>query len=97
MGTYNYFDSTSSISNHYLYDVYPYLVWGNTALDPTTIYERFAHDYLSQKITYYSANNSPAVYRGDELMELFASVYTDDITDGYTILNYLNEFSEKVD
>lgn len=41
LGTFNYYGSSSSLNLHYVYDVYPYLFWGNNASDSSTIRERF--------------------------------------------------------
>lgn len=40
-GTYNFFDAGINCEMHFIADVYPYLIWGNSKLDDSTIFERF--------------------------------------------------------
>ncbi len=49
MGTFNYFDPSNLlyIGEHWLCDVYPYLIWGNNEQDNSTILERFIWDHGS--------------------------------------------------
>ena len=45
LGTFNFYKADVLYPNgHYVYDVYPYLFWGNSASDPSTIRERFIWD-----------------------------------------------------
>jgi hypothetical protein len=42
MGTFNFFDSSRFPVAHLIFDVFPYILWGNCKEDPTTISERLA-------------------------------------------------------
>lgn len=42
MGTFNFFDPDRFPIAHIIFDVFPYILWGNSKTDPTTIYERLA-------------------------------------------------------
>ena len=39
-GTYNYFPRQSDPMRHFFYDMHPWIIWGFSAKDPTTIKER---------------------------------------------------------
>ena len=47
MGTFNF---SSDTEEHYRFDVYPYLIWGNLKTDRSTIRERFIWDKNSEDI-----------------------------------------------
>ncbi len=40
IGTYNYVDHRVSVIGHLVFDVVPYIFWGNTPSDPTSFWER---------------------------------------------------------
>lgn len=45
MGTFNFLDD--NLDGHHMYDVYPYLLWGNSPEDSSKLKERFIWDYGS--------------------------------------------------
>jgi hypothetical protein len=41
-GSYNYFEPTTDALRHYLFDIHPWILWGNSPQDPTTVTERLS-------------------------------------------------------
>ncbi len=85
LGTYNYYDPVKGQDDlHWLYDVYPYLFWGNTKTDDSNIHERFIWNYDSAYIYAIVEASFPNSilgyeplyqYRGDELYQAFYDDY----------------------
>ncbi len=84
MGTFNYSDAAIIGGRpHYMYDVYPYLIWGNTSNDPSTIKERFIWEKGSADILF----NTWYQLRGESLHAKFSfTVSTQLTTSEYNIL-----------
>lgn len=61
-GTFNYYNTGI---NHYLYDVYPYLIWGNDSNDTSLIRERMHWDYDAWRL------GSAYKYRGSTLYQTY--------------------------
>ena len=71
LGTFNFADATSlSIVEHWIYDVYPYLIWGNANTDRSSIKERFIWDAASWPL---SGGSHLRYLRGENLYEDEAS------------------------
>jgi hypothetical protein len=51
-GTFNFSTNTEE---HYMMDVYPYLIWGNSPYDSTTLRERLIWDYDSRRINFFES------------------------------------------
>lgn len=51
-GTFNFSTKTEE---HYIMDVYPYLIWGNSEYDKTTLRERLIWDYDSRRINFFES------------------------------------------
>ena len=62
MGTFNFSSGLLHLPNHYIFDVYPYLIWGNLFTDNSNVRERFIwdKDSLSQSAALYA-------FRGENL------------------------------
>ncbi len=71
MGSFNFADARLSLSHnvtnlvllHYVYDVYPYMVWGNARNDTSTVRERLIWDQASLSI----GRSHLRTYRGRDL------------------------------
>lgn len=44
LGTFNFSSASKHLTYHYIYDVYPYLIWGNLLQDDSTVKERLIWD-----------------------------------------------------
>lgn len=63
MGTFNF---SSDTEEHYRFDVYPYLIWGNLNTDRSTIRERFTWEDNATK-AYLGLANLLVTFRGNSL------------------------------
>jgi hypothetical protein len=66
-GTFNFSVDTEE---HYMMDVYPYLLWGNSPYDSTTLKERLIWDYDSRRINLF---DNLRKWRGDILFSRYSA------------------------
>lgn len=65
MGSFNFAEGISfEIRRHWIYDVYPYLLWGNAQNDPSSLRERLIWDAASTPI---SGEADLRSFRGEDL------------------------------